>query len=353
MNNQFRRKGIFFPLLLVGLGIFLLLINLGVIPGTSRENLLTYWPVILILAGLDGLWRRDGLVWPLLLLGLGVLFLLGNLGYLDVRALPLLSKIWPILLVAIGIDVAFGRNQGGWRVILRAGIGILVVVAIFWLAITSPTGIGTREVSIEQKTSGETSSQVDLSILAGQLMISGGAQPGQLLAGKAVLPRNAALQPIYQPAVDGKSELELKMDYEGASLAGSGTVYDFRYQLASKLPITLNTQVVAGELVLDLAQTELLGLETEMAVGSQTVTIPCNTGMSVDLKQAVGSVTLILPPGCDVRIHLDNALVNTTLPAGYMRTENEVTNTSQVTSAGVVDIRIGLAVGAVDIREAK
>ena len=119
MEKVTQKRGIFFPVLLVGLGVMLLLVNLGVITGTARDYLVLYWPVILMLAGLDGLWRREGLVWPLLLLGLGALFQLGNLGYLTVQALPFLSRIWPIpLSISSSIILYFGRIRFGSHISL-------------------------------------------------------------------------------------------------------------------------------------------------------------------------------------------------------------------------------------------
>ncbi len=353
MEKRTQRKGFFFPVLLVGLGVLLLLVNLGMISGTTRENLQLYWPVILMIAGLSDLWRRDGLVWPLLLLGLGVLFQLGNLGYLPVRALPLLSRIWPIVLVAIGIDIAFGRNRGGWHMLLRTGIGLLVVAAIFWLAIAYPTGTSGREVDITQSADGAQSSRVEISLVSGQMKLSGGARGGQLLTGKAFIPGSASLKPDYSKTSNGEGQLTLKMQGDSAAWGGNIWAHEYDLKMAADLPIDLQTELVAGDLELDLNGTAVTRMESQMAVGNQSISIPCNDGLSVVVEQAVGYIGLNIPEGCAVNIQLDNALVNTSIPAGYQRNGDQISYDPPGISGAAVEIRIALAVGAVGINTSK
>ena len=56
---------------------------------------------------------RPSLVWPIVLVSIGVLFLLNNLGILaeDIW-LPLL-RLWPLVLILIGIEILVGPLWGG------------------------------------------------------------------------------------------------------------------------------------------------------------------------------------------------------------------------------------------------
>ena len=47
--------------------------------------------------------RHGGLVGPAILIGLGVVFLLNNLGMLDWGIWNILLRLWPLLLIAIGL----------------------------------------------------------------------------------------------------------------------------------------------------------------------------------------------------------------------------------------------------------
>ncbi|MCK7476129.1 MAG: DUF5668 domain-containing protein [Rhodopseudomonas palustris] len=105
MADYRKPRSLFFPLLLIAVGLLIFLVNIGKIEGTTWDNLLKFWPVILIAAGLDGIYKRDGWVGPLVLLGFGTILLLGNLGILAQNGFSLLWRLWPVLLVAIGLDI--------------------------------------------------------------------------------------------------------------------------------------------------------------------------------------------------------------------------------------------------------
>ncbi|MCL5985873.1 MAG: DUF5668 domain-containing protein [Actinobacteria bacterium] len=47
------------------------------------------------------------LIWGLLILAAGFIFLLGNLGYIEVNVISLFLKYWPILLIVVGLSILF------------------------------------------------------------------------------------------------------------------------------------------------------------------------------------------------------------------------------------------------------
>ena len=51
------------------------------------------------------------LFWPLVLIGVGVIWLLGNLGVISWTNLTVLFRLWPLLLIAIGLDLLIGRQS--------------------------------------------------------------------------------------------------------------------------------------------------------------------------------------------------------------------------------------------------
>ena len=94
-------------LLVIGGGL-LVLEHLGVYLPFSVWDL---WPVILILIGLAGILERGhhkNPVFSWFLLGLGVLLLLNNLGYMDFDW----DIIWPLAIVFIGFSILYNHLRG-------------------------------------------------------------------------------------------------------------------------------------------------------------------------------------------------------------------------------------------------
>jgi len=54
---------------------------------------------------------RGPIVLPLALIAGGVVLLLSNLGYLDVDVPDLIRRFWPLLLVALGLEIILGATR--------------------------------------------------------------------------------------------------------------------------------------------------------------------------------------------------------------------------------------------------
>jgi len=91
------------------------------------------------------LYRKVSLVWPLILIGLGIIFLLNNLGALDWDVWFLIVRLWPLLLIAVGLDVLLGRRAGIW-----AALTVFIIIWLFvggvWL-IRSTRSVWTGELN--------------------------------------------------------------------------------------------------------------------------------------------------------------------------------------------------------------
>ena len=103
----------FFGALVVAIGVLFLLNSTGV---ADLDRLLEWWPSLIILYGA---WRLiasrfRSLFWPILLIAIGAFLQLGQLGF-DID----LGNLWPIALIAVGVLILAGgirrRNRRGRR----------------------------------------------------------------------------------------------------------------------------------------------------------------------------------------------------------------------------------------------
>jgi hypothetical protein len=177
-----RRRGEFiFPLPAVG--VIFLLDNLGALEGDALSYIATFWPILLIVIGLDSLYRGEGIVGATFMLGLGVVFLLSNLGYLDLNIWQLVLRLWPLLLVAIGIDLLIGRRS--WVASLVGLVLILGLLAgALWLyGVGLEGGQPLPGETIQQELGNAARAQVILDMAAGSLQVGTQPEPDGLIAG--------------------------------------------------------------------------------------------------------------------------------------------------------------------------
>lgn len=76
-------------------------------------------------------------VWPLLLIGVGVLFLLDNLELLPVNAWPVIASFWPLALILLGIDILIGRRSALANLVTGL-IALLFVAFVFLVVFLAP-----------------------------------------------------------------------------------------------------------------------------------------------------------------------------------------------------------------------
>ncbi|MBP9040178.1 MAG: hypothetical protein KBF64_00225 [Anaerolineaceae bacterium] len=350
MAEDRKPRSLFFPLLLVAAGVLLFLVNIGTIEGTAWDSITLYWPVILIVGGLDGLYRRDGWVGPLVFLGLGTVLLLGNLNIFPASAWALLIRLWPVILIAIGLDVAFGRSRTVLNTTLRIGLGLLLVAGIIWIALTSPFGMGIKETPVKQPLDGATEAQISIALPVGKFDLTGEAESDLLLSGSTNLPKSLDLVQNYHAPTNGRSLMDLST--RGTTTVPLGTSsLEWDFAVNSDIPLDLQTSIAVGEMNVDLSKVQLQKLKLEEAVGEVSVVLPCNQDGSAQINLAVGTLAIYVPKGCNVNIHLDTGLVHTNLPNGYLRVNDSITNQKAKAGSPTFDIQIEVAVGEVRIQE--
>ncbi|HVP00504.1 MAG TPA: DUF5668 domain-containing protein [Bryobacteraceae bacterium] len=105
--------GLIGGVILAGIGVLLLLQNLGI---PYFEDLERYWPVILIVVGIVQAarsWGMGGRIWGGIVFAVGVVFLLSNLGIIHGDVWRFL---WPALFITLGLGMlarAIDRNVSG------------------------------------------------------------------------------------------------------------------------------------------------------------------------------------------------------------------------------------------------
>ncbi len=96
-------------LVLVLIGVIFLLNNLNVLPGFDFWRL---WPVILIAIGLSKVVEGGrGAAGGAIILGIGAVFLADNLNFLPMPV----WQFWPVILIALGFGLLFDRLPWQWH----------------------------------------------------------------------------------------------------------------------------------------------------------------------------------------------------------------------------------------------
>jgi hypothetical protein len=345
-----RRRGLFFPLLLLSAGVLLLMSNFGYLPGGFWGFVQTYWPALLILAGLDGLIKGEGITASVLIAGVGGLLLAGNLGYASISAWDMLSKGWPLILIGIGVDIILGRHT-----IARAIIGIFMALVLiggmFWLADLSFPGM-VHSQDFTQPYKNETSLLVNIDRTAGRLELGAAKSSSDpLLDGEFNLLKNEKLEPSVEQKSNGSI---VTLDTSGNAFPGmvrpsQNAAWKIKVNPAPELSV--RSKLAMGETRLDLRGLTVKDVSCETATGRSEIYAADTKDATYHISGATGEIVIRVPKGAAVTISVDNAIGTVSFPDDYARVNGNYNSPSYSQNDPAIKISVDLPIGALRVME--
>ncbi len=296
------------PILLITIGLIFLGNNLGLIPDVGWDTIWRFWPVLLILAGLNDLIRREGIAWPILLIGTGIFFLLNNFGPRVWISWTQIIQLWPILLIAAGIDLVF-KGESGWFNIVGILLTIVLIAGAVWVA-RSGYQVAADYSRITQNYSDEIiSAELDLALSAGEILVNADLDKGILLTGSVTPER------IDENIKTMGNHLVYQL--ENNILGFYPHTARWELDLTDHLPVDLLVDNGIGEVFLGLEKVDLASLDLNQGIGKLIIEMPEVDSEEILIKQAVGTILVQIPDHTWVAVDAQNGLSKVRFPTNF------------------------------------
>lgn len=288
---------------------------------------------------------------PVILIGLGVIFLLNNLGLLEWDVWWTLLRIWPVFLIAIGIDLLFGRRST-WGSLLALVLIVAVFAVGIWLAWQPIPGAAVTEERITQALEGSRRAKVTIGRSVGIVQIGPISDSRNLVEGTLGFYRGEKAKRDFRRQVD---EAIFALQSHGQVLMGSASEqHAWQLKLNESVPLALEVNTAAGELDLDLSRLQLEELEVSLALGRSEVFLPGEGRFSAKVSGAMGQTIVYIPEDMEARIRFSTGLVSKAVPSRYREVGDKVFESPGYNKAeSRMDLEIRMAFGSVEIREAE
>jgi hypothetical protein len=287
-----------------------------------------------------------------LLIAAGTVLLLNTLGILDWSVWWEILRLWPVLLIAAGLDLLIGRRSF-WGSLLVALLVVGVIAGALWL---SGTELGTRGLTTEQirqPLEGATQAEVTLEPAVGILQLEALPESANLIEGEVRLVKGEIVKYMYVPPQDGKAVYTAGLD--GMNWGTFPGFWDDRrvwdLGLSPSPALQLKVELGAGRALLDLTDLNLSVLEAHMGLGQTVITLPAEGRFQVTIDGAIGETTVIVPEGLAVRLRADTGLAVRDLPEGYSEQDGVYLSPGYETSEYRADLEIDQAMGLLRIRD--
>lgn len=232
----------------------------------------------------------------LLLIALGVLFFLNNLGLIPWSFWWELLRYWPLALIFLGLYLLLQELPHG-REIFWALLALFLMGLILGMLSQGIRAVRTQ-AHWTYPYHGEQEIRLDLEMGLGDLEVFALENAENLVE---VNFRGAGTLHPRVRRTDGTTEITLK----------PRKTWGFRKTtclvgISPLLPLRLETRLGIGETVLDLSALHLVRLKVDSGAGHTRVVLPRPLGtLRCDLDIGVGNVELFLPSRVPVRLDLD------------------------------------------------
>lgn len=242
------------------------------------------------------------LFWPILLIGVGGVWLLANLGLLPDINFGFLLRLWPVALIAVGLDILFARRSP----VLGALIGLGAVGLVIALVILAPDlGIETskdlKSLEFNEPLGSVEQARVVLDLERYPTTVDSAVGPNLLF--------EANLETFTDVRFTARGDSSKTLTIDPVTDSGFdfnwfdeiGTDARWEINLSPEVPIDLTIDVGSGSARLFLEDLDLSNLEIDGGSGSSDVTIPASSSAyDVSIDGGSGSFDVEVERGAEI-----------------------------------------------------
>lgn len=325
--------------------------------------------------------RNRNFFWPILLIAVGVVWLLGNLNIFPRFNFGLLFNLWPLLLVIAGIQIIFGRRAPLLRALLNLAI---VGFALAYVYLAPSFGLvpntEVQQASFSEPVGSAEEATVRINSSVGSTRIEALRDSRNLIEADV-----AYVGDIHFDVTGTNSKtivLEADNDAFNSSFWDGIDSNDLRWEigLTPSIPLVLDFSGGVGDIELDLTGLTLDEVLVEGGVGEVNITLPAQEGryqvrirggvgefligigdgasIEMDIEAGVGNFVIDLPQDASVELRAETSVGNVRVPSslvpvrmedrtigvsGTWQTENIDTDGPHITiefRGGVGDLRL-------------
>ncbi len=292
----------------------------------------------------------------LTLIAIGGILLANTTGVLPWSVWVSIISLWPIALIAAGIDIIGTSTRRTW---VRVIAGLLTLAALLYGAFVMPPGTwgfaAVSSVGRQGLTSYSFTEPRSAAVTTGRARINAGATRLSLAAGDSLATLTgegpATLRPSLAAAVSGgTADVSVSFGERVAILPGFGA--------KDRMNVTLDRDVRwsdvavnagAVQMDLDLTGLKIDSLSANIGASASTVTFPADQTCRAQVNGGACSIICRVPRGAKVTLEVRGFPVATSVPAGFARSGGAFGNGTWSRDGTAGDITIAVAAGAASV----
>lgn len=284
------------------------------------------------------------MAWGIILIVLGALWLLSNLGLFSWDFWNALWLLWPLALILLGL----GLLLRGYRQRVPILVGVALVGGALLLAWNARPGAqGTTEV-LSIPLQGATIAEVSLRVGVGRLEVGAlAAGSPNLLQGQINLLPGERLERQIERSDGVRVTLRTQGQVSGPVSRSKG----WNLNLSPTPILKLNFETGVGESELKLHDLRLERLDVQSGVGQVRIELPGQGQYSARIQGGVGQIEVKLPQGVGVRLTARAGIGGVETPSDLIsQGQGHYESENYATAENRIDLEVQGGIGRVQIQ---
>jgi hypothetical protein len=280
--------------------------------------------------------------------------LLNNLDVLPWSIWNQLWRLWPLILIALGLDLLVGRRNPLLSLLLvllvvGGGVAFLVYDGGF----QSTGGLVSAPLNIPLNNA--KSAQVTLEFGTGNLSLDGGTTVQSLATGTLEYYENRGAPEQNASTVGDKAALTLRQgqgnNFDFGSWFGPNRGPEWNVHLNPSIPMSINANLGTGNSTLDFSQLKVTDIAVNSGTGNTTLVFPTNAGpVTGTVEGGVGNLSLKIPDSVQARLDVSSGIGNINMDSRFTKQGDNIYTTSGYSEAtNKLDLKLDVGVGNVEI----
>ncbi|NUQ37886.1 MAG: hypothetical protein HUU23_08845 [Caldilineales bacterium] len=322
MTTRERLGDIIWPVLLISAGALLLLANLNLVDANLWQTILNLWPLLIVAAALNLFLVGGSIFLPLTLLGFALAFLADNFALVDWQVWSTVGRLWPLILVALGLDV-------------------LITARLF--------GSAVREEAFSQPLEDASALEIKVEPGIGRFALKAGTADS-LYSGLAWLGKG---ERIDQRLTRRQGQARVRLQQGGPWFFPFSSAWTgerrWEVQLNPALPTSLKVDGGLGPRQIDLRGLHLTRFKIDGGLGAARITLPDRGRCEGKVDGGIGDVTLALPAGMPARIRVDGGLGGRQVRGDFSFDGRAYLTPGFETAADRLDLKVDQGIGSLTL----
>lgn len=360
-NPPAKSSAIWWGVLFVVAGVVLLVSQF--VPGIA---LWRYWPILIIAVGIRSAfgpsrhaWRPRHLTGGMITMAIGLILLAQTLGSLGWGVWMNVLRLWPLLLVSLGIEITGKALNNEW---LRSAGNLIIVAGLVYaaLAVAPATAWWTIGETPGDVTPFSLVEPHDAEVETAKATVSGGVGSLNIIAGNdlATAEGKSPFTPVLESATAGGTTTVRITPGEGST--GISWPSGMRMDVTLDRTVLWELDVDAGVTQYEIDARDLLigrlWLETGVSDGTLILgasRLSASKAIIADIEAGVSSLTVRVPEGDSARVTIDKGLTSLDTKGEWSQRrlgDSTVHESAGFSDAGAYwDIRVNAGIGSVTV----